>query len=520
MKSVEEVKEEAKKEWYIQGFNGAPNYMMLGEVSGIRACNRMSGYGYTKFLSEYRNDYCDFGYYAKDLENVGREFMRRQRENPAYLSEMIAKYDAEAEKLFSFVEELRKKDLSSLPAGELIGIYQELFKRYYGPLGYGHLLEGLVITSDGVIKAKLLDVLKKARRERELNRIFSVLTQPVEPSFTNLQNLEMLRLAKYLRDNGYAGLFRGSPAEAWEKLPEGPKEMIWRHVEKYYWLRCNYASAVPLGPEDIVKELAGLVTELNLEEQIEAEEKRYAHIRSEKEKLMEELGMQDEELRSYLSMMETVAKWQDDRKIEILVGIANLENVLSEIVRRFGLKQELMRYLIHYEVDEGTLRKMTNEMLEERRDGCVIYSELVEKDGLPDVETTIFTGDDYKALHRAISAARKGTSEDLHGLTASTGKVSGRVRICKSLESIRDFKEGDVLVASMTRPEFVPAMKKAAAIVTDEGGITCHAAIVSRELGIPCIIGTKMATRVLKDGDIVEVNANHGLVRVLEKKEQ
>ena len=67
----------------------------------------------------------------------------------------------------------------------------------------------------------------------------------------------------------------------------------------------------------------------------------------------------------------------------------------------------------------------------------------------------------------------------------------------------------------MTRPEYVTAMKKAAAIVTDEGGITCHAAIVARELGIPCIIGTKVATKTLKDGEMVEVRANHGYVRVI-----
>ena len=69
----------------------------------------------------------------------------------------------------------------------------------------------------------------------------------------------------------------------------------------------------------------------------------------------------------------------------------------------------------------------------------------------------------------------------------------------------------------MTRPEFVQAMKKAVAVVTDEGGITCHAAIVSRELNIPCIIGTKIATQVLNNGDLVEVNANHGIVKILKK---
>ncbi len=75
--------------------------------------------------------------------------------------------------------------------------------------------------------------------------------------------------------------------------------------------------------------------------------------------------------------------------------------------------------------------------------------------------------------------------------------------------------EGDLLVSHMTDPEIVPAMKKAAAIVTDMGGITCHAAIVSRELGIPCVIGTKIATKVLRDGDLAEVDANKGIIRKL-----
>ena len=74
-------------------------------------------------------------------------------------------------------------------------------------------------------------------------------------------------------------------------------------------------------------------------------------------------------------------------------------------------------------------------------------------------------------------------------------------------------KEKDILVSHMTSPDIVPVMKKAAAIVTDLGGLTCHAAIVARELKKPCVIGTKVATQVLKDGDKVEVNADKGIVR-------
>jgi len=80
-------------------------------------------------------------------------------------------------------------------------------------------------------------------------------------------------------------------------------------------------------------------------------------------------------------------------------------------------------------------------------------------------------------------------------------------------------KKGDILVAAMTSPDYILAMKKASAIITDEGGMTCHAAIVSRELGIPCIVNTKIATRVLKDGDLVEVDTKKGVINIFKSRE-
>ena len=84
----------------------------------------------------------------------------------------------------------------------------------------------------------------------------------------------------------------------------------------------------------------------------------------------------------------------------------------------------------------------------------------------------------------------------------------------------KDFHKGDILVTGMTRPEFVPLMRKAWAIITDEWGITCHAAIVSRELKKPCLIWTKNATQVLKDGDLVEVDADNGIVKILSSEDE
>jgi len=98
------------------------------------------------------------------------------------------------------------------------------------------------------------------------------------------------------------------------------------------------------------------------------------------------------------------------------------------------------------------------------------------------------------------------------GETASPGVASGPVKIVLDIKELDKVKKGDVLVTTMTTPDMVPAMQRAAAIVTDEGGLTCHAAIVSREMGIPCIVGTGNVTKVLKDGQEVTVHATHGAV--------
>jgi len=100
----------------------------------------------------------------------------------------------------------------------------------------------------------------------------------------------------------------------------------------------------------------------------------------------------------------------------------------------------------------------------------------------------------------------------LRGLGAAPGSASGPVRIITSLADAGRLLDGDVLVTHMTSPDWVPLMRRAAGIVTDSGGMTCHAAIVSRELGVPCVVGTAEATRKLREGELVTVDATHGLV--------
>jgi pyruvate,water dikinase len=100
----------------------------------------------------------------------------------------------------------------------------------------------------------------------------------------------------------------------------------------------------------------------------------------------------------------------------------------------------------------------------------------------------------------------------IHGLAASAGRASGPVRILMSPAESNQLLAGEVLVAPMTSPDWVPAMRHAAALITDGGGMTCHAAIVSRELGVPCVVGARIATSTLHDGQLVTVDGGRGQV--------
>ena len=107
----------------------------------------------------------------------------------------------------------------------------------------------------------------------------------------------------------------------------------------------------------------------------------------------------------------------------------------------------------------------------------------------------------------------------IKGNVACGGLVRGIVRliITNEIKSLT-FNKGDILVSTSTSPELMPLIRKCGAIITDEGGLTCHAAIISRELKIPCVIGTKTATQILKNGDEVEVDADNGIIKIIKEK--
>lgn len=169
-----------------------------------------------------------------------------------------------------------------------------------------------------------------------------------------------------------------------------------------------------------------------------------------------------------------------------------------QIARSTGMPAHLLCCLTNEEVGDyfATGTMPTREVLEERdRTSAFVF------DGAGRV---VYVGKDAAMIEALITPT---VADAVQGTVAFPGKAQGAVRIILDPAKAEHFSEGDILVTGMTRPEYLPVMKKAAAIVTDSGGVLCHAAIVAREMKKPCVINTKNATKVLKDGDKVEVDA-------------
>lgn len=188
----------------------------------------------------------------------------------------------------------------------------------------------------------------------------------------------------------------------------------------------------------------------------------------------------------------------------------HLKNIIKELTIRsknpdleFATVDEIEKFFNDKEIDWSYILA--------RKNGYAVY--------LVDGTSKIAVGKEFEEIKRLVNEPIFHNNE-IKGLIANKGKVVGKVRVISFTandynEQVSAFKDGEILVTGMTRPQIVHLCKKASAIITDEGGITSHAAVISREFSIPCIIATHNATRILKTGNTVEVDANIGIVRVL-----
>lgn len=225
-----------------------------------------------------------------------------------------------------------------------------------------------------------------------------------------------------------------------------------------------------------------------------------------KKRVMDELKLPKEILR--LNKDATIANNVRNTRIDNYSRLRyNMVPVLREIAKRAGQDYDRIMEWACWEIEKFLKEKkmVPEEEIKRRQQDYII---LVDGD-----HNEIITEKSRMKVIIQEYHLNLQKQEELKGMIAYKGVAIGKARILMDASDINKVQKGDIIVAQFTTPDFIMAMEKSAAIIADQGGITSHAAIVSRELKKPCIIDTKNATRMIKDGDLIEVDANKGIVR-------
>lgn len=439
-----------------------------------------------------------YGVYYKEeeLRNSANAIQLRIKKDSNFAKENIDGCYKLGDKLLNASNIKNVQILRNLSTKELLILLEQFRTAYlnFMPyLLYPHSIERYFLVQ---IEQELKDILNRKNTPHQFDEYFQILTTPTMHEIE--QQIDMLQLAYQVQKYGWS-----------KQVKNGLKQLH----QKYTWLPLWTVAAGPL-------------EESYFKDAVEALSKSEKHLLQEVDRIKSEQEKRIKKLKQSLKSLHAPKNLAD--LVDLLQAYMFLrtyrKNIISkahylhlplvvEIGRRMKIGHDIT--LVSYEemidfLKEGmNISKIT---LAKRKQGWAV----IAFNGV----IKIISGDDevlevMEQFQIGNNPIPEPTHQVLNGRPACRGRVIGKVKIIKHLRELSKLEKGDVLVTRMTTPDFVPSLGKISAIVTDEGGVTCHAAIVSREFGIPCIVGTGNATQILRDADEVEVNANDGVVTIL-----
>jgi len=285
-------------------------------------------------------------------------------------------------------------------------------------------------------------------------------------------------------------------------------------VNKYSCLSVNYGGSDPFVVKDFIKqfkELAAEYSDVQLRKEIGLIVRKPQKIRQQQKILYRKYDF-SRDLADDFIIMRQIGAWIDERKESMVKTSLAVWTILNHIAHLTGASKNQLEFFTEKEINFllKQNKKVSSTIIKERSKNSVF---MVTARRGKKADLKIFTKQPATVLSNLLNHIE---SKELVGMVASgrSGIFRGRAQII--IDATKDkFQPGSILVTSMTRPDFVPIIKKASAIVTDEGGITCHAAIIARELGIPCVIGTRHATKLIKNGDRLEIDLASGKIKIM-----
>jgi len=416
----------------------------------------------------------------QEWDEVGEYIAERLVKDKGYFENIEEKTDSAKQEIEFFLKSIKEKDLSKLSFQNLVGLAEEiysLFMKYDSASVFAWFVAG------DILKEKIgvrLDI---------YGDDLDIIALPNEQTSASRMERDVLEVS----------------------LKEDPIEKMGKFLsEKYYWIPFGYDGPNAWDSKHFAQRIEEYrkntdKTKRKLKEMI----KREKDLKQKAKRVLADNKI-DRDGHRLVHILQSTAVWTDERKMLEFQIFFWYSNILAELGRRYDLSVVQLKYLFTNE-----LKRLEKDALKFKK----IAEQRISKEFMTisnDGDIRIAEGAEKQKIKKIIE--RQSQKGDIRGNVACRGtetKYIASVKILRSSKECAKVQQGEILVATMTTPDYVPAMDRALGFITDEGGVTCHAAIVAREMNKPCIIGTKNATQILKDGNRVEMDVTTGAVKIL-----
>lgn len=481
-----------------------PNYMSMESV-----CQEMEKYTGERLLEMiyFLEGNLIFGFpQRKSRSKIGKALVEEINKNPLFPANLVALQKKFGKELVDFTKKVNKIVSSKISDKDLYQMfvnYEKKYKLVYATYGW-------VWMTEDEFASHLLKIIEKKikAKSRKAIDILNVLTKEPLAMVAMIERKALLELAlEVLKQNKWKLLLLSEKIER-IKQNNKLKQLINKHVKNYFWVTRDYEDLV-ITFEDVCKRLAKL-----LKKNVAKEYKKLIGQLAENEKLREEylteLNFTKKEKKLFAAMRD-IAYLKELRKTHVSQSLYYFDKVLEEIGKRLYLSLRQVRFMKTSDIKAALLGgKDLSSKLNKRIKLSLWWT---TKEG-----TKVITGKKAEKLFNLFCKIDKNKKE-FFGLPVSPGVARGPVKIVMNPNECYKVKKGDIIVTVQVVPSFSTAIMKSAGMICDGGhGFTSHPATLAREAGIPCVIQTRFARKVLKDGDLVEVDGYKGVAKKLRKK--
>jgi len=482
-----------------------PNYFSMESVT--KEMKGVIGYCYHNVLLIFQNNTFWVFFDKKEHDNLGGKVLKVILKEPELFKNLISKEKKFARTFLGFIKQYRRQ-ASQLSNVKLPAIHQR-YEREYKRI-YAHYF--VILAVENFLMNYLKNYLEKtADGSRQSVDYLNTLISDRRAFVLAKERLAALKLAVRIKSrNTWLEYFKtGNAGRIEEKVKNDPGlcKLFKRHENNYFWITRDYDDSV-LTFSDFIKRAKKLINQ-NPVAEIEKITKESIALNKKQRQIEKEIQLDRYHQKLFQTMRDGMYL-KELRKMIVSQSLYYYDPILIEIGKRGGLSLNQVRHLLTSEIKELLLKNKDYAAAANERIKLSVYW---AKNG----STKVLVKKKALLLCRQLLPSPS-VAKEIQGFPASPGVALGKVRIVMHPWECAKLKAGEILVTVQAVPSFSSAIQRAAALVADGGtGITSHPATLAREAGIPCVTGAKVATKLLKNGDLIEVNGGQGTVKIIKK---